>query len=553
MLQRVYVENFGLIDRCALDVHAGMTVLTGETGAGKSMLIGAIATLFGQKTHVGVRPDTPQAVIETTLALEPQHPAHEWLLEQGFTADLGNEFTIKKLIPAEGHSRSFCNGQRITQQQIQQLSALVLDIHSQTDTQQLRQKRFQMHILDRFGGCEAALNEAQQAYYTWREAAEALQNAQQNADGHAQRLIELEAQVAELEPLIPVLEQLDSLKEEQQRLTHAVQIGEALGAAQAVLNDEQGVLDALGRVARQLDMVADKAPELGDLNNRFSALDNEASDLVRDLQRALEQAQPDPARLDQINQQLSTVSDVARKHRSEVQHLQELFSTIQHELAQHENPAQSMQHLQEAEQKTQQVFATACTKLSKLRVAAKPKLEKAVASALTNLHMASTRFEVQLDTLEQATATGAEQVTFAVAVNPGQPLGRLQDVASGGEVSRLMLALKQVFYANLPPQLVIFDEIDTGISGAVASAAGAALRELGQTQQVLTITHLPQVAASGAQHWNIAKTTKGDTTTTTITELDKSERQQEIARLLAGTETTAAATAAAQELLQGAT
>ncbi|MFZ2619611.1 MAG: DNA repair protein RecN [Alphaproteobacteria bacterium] len=546
MLERLLIKNIGLIESAELQLGAGFTVLTGETGAGKSMLMDALDAVLGARIDTGFkRAGAEDAMVEATFMAD----AREFLAEHGLTAD--DDVTLRRMVGADGKSKLFINSQRVTAAQVQELGAVLAEIHGQNDRQVLMNPRHHAELLDRFGGCMVEREHVATMWKSWRAATAELAELQEKIANKAREVQLLRAYVEELDSLTYQAGEEAELAETRTQLMASEHVIAALTQANAALEDG-GCVSTLAQASRALNSVAGKAgASMAALAARVESCYVEVEDMAREVAAMADHTQPDPARLQQVDERLNTIRDLCRKHRVGAEELPALLQKFTQELTVLDDAEGALAKLAAAEKAAQTAYMAAGKLLGEKRRTASPQLDKAIMLALKELLMPHTRFSTEFTdlTAENATAQGLETVRFMVAVNPGSPLLPLEKSASGGEVSRLMLALKTVFFAKLPPMTLVFDEIDTGIGGAVAEAAGRAMRTLAQTHQVLAITHHPQVAAQGQQHVKIEKKTDGKTTRTNVRSLTQPERTEELARMLSGAEVTATTRAAAEEML----
>ena len=553
MLTRLFIRHFALIDEAELQFSSGFTVFTGETGAGKSMLIDALSLALGARGGIGfIHKEADQATIEATFELPAGHRLGEALAETGVDFE-DDELVLRRQLLKDGKTRCFLNGCRISQAQLQAIGERLVDIHGQHDHQLLLRATSHGMLLDRFGGHLNLVEQVQGTYRQWHTAVTELQRLQEKSATREHELALLSSYVNELEAFRPQAGEEAELDEARRELMGRER---TVGALQEALElfSESAPSAKWGRVEKALAALVGTA---GDNLSGLLEQVSEAAALSADVEAALEQyasaAEPDPAQLEQVDERLHQLRQLARKHKVAPDDLLAKLEELQAELEQLENAETSMTDLEALVVKERAAFEKACQALTAARQKVAAVLAGKVEAVLAQLKMPTVRFAAQLQDLPNAdwNRHGAEQVAFYVQTNPGTPLAPLVKAASGGEVSRLMLALKVVFFAALPSQTLIFDEVDTGVGGAVADAVGQCLRELARQHQVFAITHLPQVAAKGAAHVRISKQAGVDQTRTSVEALASAERLDEIARMLAGAEVTSAAREAAASLLKG--
>lgn len=552
MLKRLLIKNFGLIEKAELALSEGMTVFTGETGAGKSMLIDAFSLAIGARGGVGfVKKGAKSATIEATFHLSENHPAMPRLDEMGIDPE-DSELSLRRQVMADGKTRCFAQGLHINQGQMAELGALLADIHGQRDQQLLLQPRHHARLLDGFGRLQQESGKVATCYQAWRETADKLSALQDKAQRRDQEIELLTAYVEELNILAPEAGEEAELAEERQTRMQTEKAAASLQEASALLEaDSPAAL-----IARAERVLLSAGTELEDVQKLLEELAHAgtiAGEAEASLARVAANATPDEARLEAVDERLHQLRSLARKHNCTCDELPEKCREMQEELERLQNITENMATLENAEQAARQAFETACAALTKKREKAADALSGAVQGELEKLKMPDARFHVRLEALENSAwnASGAEKVAFYVQMNPGAPEAPLEKAASGGEVSRLMLALKVVFFRDIPSQTLVFDEIDTGVGGAVADAMGRCLEKLAENHQVFAITHLPQVAARGRAHMQILKQAADDTSQTNVQQLADDTRLDEIARMLSGEELTASAKQAAASLLEG--
>lgn len=554
MLIRLLIRNFALIEKCVLDVQSNFSVVTGETGAGKSMFIDALAFSLGNSiTAAYIRPGAENLQVEAIFAPKESATLNKWLNENDIELDDG-ELIIKRSLAAGGKTRSFVNDARITQGKLKELGEFLADIHGQHDQQILLKPSNHTALLDHFGDYANTLQNVKNNYKAWKEATQKLIELENSIANREQEETLLKAYVEELETLDYQQDEESGLAEERRQLMAAEETLEAVQIALSALDDEDGGAAArLGQAARALEDAGRKAGgQVAEVAERLNALYHEASELGRDV-GYLADAQLDPTRLQAVDDRLTALQDCARKHQVSVPELGKKQADLRQKLENMEALEGNIEDLKRQVAEKEAVLRQEAKMLSKARQKNADALSKSVEMALADLKMPETKFVPVLIPLDEneMTAQGCERVEFRVKTNAAQTEPKpLVDVASGGEVSRLMLALKAVFYSKLPEMTLVFDEVDTGIGGAVADAVGRALAKLGQRHQVIAITHQPQVAAKGLAHIHISKAQEAQKTTTSVTNLQEDARRDEIARMLAGAEVTDAARQAAESLLR---
>jgi DNA repair protein RecN (Recombination protein N) len=550
MLTRLHIRNIALIEKAELDLKTGLTVLTGETGAGKSMLMDALALAGGARANASLlRRGATQGVVEASfsLAKEAQKAILPILDEAGVSLENNDEITLRRVLEAE-KSNCFIDGMKVPQAVQKQVGDVLVDIHGQHEQQLLFKPSAHASLLDAFGGYGKIKTAVEEAYAQWKEVEDTRATLAQKASDRNYQLDVLRSFLDELKLLHPQIGEVDTLAEERQNLMSAEKNQQALQTALQSLSDE--TVSAINQAERALTSVSH--PALESLTNRVAELATLAADVAADLEQAADKLLPDPERLVVVDERLFALKDCARKHKCLPDELPDTYSRLQTEFDSLNNAEESLEALEKQAASLRQAFVTAAGALTKAREEAATKLQKQIHKILAPLKMADTVFEARLlpREAEAWNASGAETVSFYVATNKGAIPAPLEKVASGGEASRLLLALKTVMYLAMPSRTLVFDEIDTGVGGAVADAVGENLLALADKHQVLTITHQPQVAAKGQHHLKIEKQSSDTATQTTINELAvRDARLDEIARMLSGKDVTEAARLAAASLL----
>ncbi|WP_395022242.1 DNA repair protein RecN [Dongia sp.] len=554
MLVGLTVQNIVLIDRLELSLAAGLTALTGETGAGKSILLDALGLALGARAEGGlVRAGAAQAGATATFTLPERHAAHAILEEQGIERD--DLLILRRQVGADGKSRAFVNDQPVSVALLRRIGELLIEIEGQFEVHGLLDPATHRTHLDAFGGLEASAEKTRDAYRRWRQAQEALDGAHVELERARADEDYLRHAAAELELADPKPDEETALTAERQQLMHREQLLEAIEAAYGELAGERGADRALASAARRLQRIADKAG--AGLDPVASALDRAAAELaegIAGLQRMAADLDADPNRLEKLDDRLNLLRELARKHRVAVTALPDLLSDLQRRLALIEGQSADLGALKKAAEAGLAAYRDAATALSAARAKAAKAMDAAVNKELPPLKLEKARFATRIETLGEADwgEGGWDRVQFQVATNPGATPGAINRIASGGELARFMLALKVTLASNQPVPTLVFDEVDSGIGGATAAAVGERLKRLAKKVQVLVITHSPQVAALAQNHLRVEKRTVKGKIATATTPLDDAERREEIARMLSGAVVTDEARAAADKLLVGA-
>jgi DNA repair protein RecN (Recombination protein N) len=551
MLTALSIRNVVLIEQLILTFESGLTVLTGETGAGKSILLDALGLALGARSESGlVRAGASLAVVTAEFSQSANHPAYALLAEQGLQAE-GN-LILRRQVGSDGRSRAFVNDQPISIALLRQLGDQLVEIEGQFEAHGLLDPGTHRMHLDRFAALESQVAKTRAAHAAWRKAKQAHDDAAAMTNKAKTEEDYLRHSVAELDLAAPKPGEEAELAAERARLSNREQAMEALNGALADLAGDRGAERTMASALRRLQRMADKLGSEGD--TAIAALDRatiELSEGLAALGRLIASFDADPQRLEKLEERLYLLRDLARKHRITPDTLAEFHEGLTKQLASLENQGGGIAKLREAEQKARAAYMAAAEALSKSRQRAIKFLEAAVRDELPPLKLEKARFSVQSERLDEArwADLGWDQISFVVTTNPGAAPGPIQEVASGGELARFMLALTVVLAGGQAAETLIFDEVDSGIGGATATAVGERLKRLSEHFQMLVITHSPQVAALANQHWCVAKETFRNNAITTVSALDKKQRREEIARMLAGATITDEARAAADKLL----
>ncbi|NYZ14209.1 DNA repair protein RecN [Azospirillum sp. RWY-5-1] len=553
MLVTLSIRDVVLIEKLSLTFRRGLCVLTGETGAGKSILLDALGLALGARADSGlVRHGADQASVTAEFELSGDHPAFAILKEQGLDPD--DRLVVRRTVSADGRSRAWVNDQAVGVGLLKRLGEELVEVHGQFDTHGLLNPQTHRGVLDAYAKLDIQAAQVAAAYRGWRQVEDARANAAAEIARARAEEEYLRHAVAELDSLNPRPGEEEELAETRAVLMHREKLVDAMNAAFAELSGDRGVERALASASRVLARIADKAA--GKLDAAIDALDraaNEAAEAVAALQAASADMDLDPAALEKLEERLFALRAAARKHSVDVDGLAALRQDFAGRLALIEDQGDLLARLAREAETARAAYRKAADALSAGRRDAAKRLDKAVAAELPPLKLEKARFQTTVEALEEADwgPHGIDRVAFQVATNPGAPAGALNKIASGGELARFMLALKVVLAQTGTVGTLVFDEVDTGIGGAVAAAVGERLAALGQVRQVLVVTHSPQVAARGSVHLKVQKTARRDAVTTGVAELDGDERREEIARMLSGATVTPEARAAADSLIAG--
>ena len=554
MLQLLSISNIALIDDLRVEFDGALNLLTGETGSGKSIIVDALGVLIGGRfTSELLKSGTERGSIEGLFSLAP-NPQLETLLESsGFQN--GDELIIRREISSTGRNKIFINNQLATQSLLRDLRPFLVDIHGQGDQQTLFDTDTHLELLDAFAGHAALRGEVAEAYETWNRLQRELATLRKDAAEKFQLVDTLQFQIAELERAELLLGEDERLEEERRRLSNVENLTTLCQASYSRIYEDDDA--ALGRLRQTLKEVAELSEYDSGFRDYLEGLES-ARAVLEDLSFALrdfaDKLEFSPARLATIEDRLAELSRLKRKYGGSIGTCLEHLAQAQDRLRQIETSDQREEELNTELLKAHQTYLERARKLHKQRVRSAKTLEKAVEEGIAEVAMESARFEVEVAADEtdpgRISATGVDRVEFHFSANVGEDVKPLARVASGGEASRLMLVLKTVSNATEFPRTIVFDEIDTGIGGRVSEAVGIKLKRLSQTNQVLCVTHQPQIARFADNHLVVQKEAVKDRTLVSINKLDRAGRVEEIARMLTGAEITDSARRHARELLK---
>ncbi|HEX6550502.1 MAG TPA: DNA repair protein RecN [Gammaproteobacteria bacterium] len=552
MLTHIAIRDFAIIDSLELDLGAGMSVLTGETGAGKSILVDALGLVLGDRADAGVvRQGAERAEISAEFDLRDMPGVVAWLEQQELGAD--GECILRRIIGADGRSRGQINGRSVPMQLLKELGEQLVDIHGQHEHQSLLRRYTQLQLLDGYGQHQSLLAEVAQVYSDWKHAHQQFSELRAAAANRDARLEMLRYQVSELDALKLEPGEAARLDEEHKRLANSGRLAEGAQSALASLyEDEEGsAYQLLSQAARELEKLAALDPRLSSVREILTGAEVQLSEAGDTLRHYLADMDMDPQRLQWVEDRLGVLHELARKHRIEPQDLLQRFQELSGELTQLERAEITLQELETRLQTLRDAYLRAAGSLHALRIKTATGLGKKVSAVMQELGMPGGKFAVEVNSIdsERFTANGTDSVEFMVSANKGQPLKPLAKVASGGELSRISLAIQVIAAQATAIPSMVFDEVDAGIGGGVAEIVGRRLRALGETRQVLCVTHLPQVASQAHQHLRVSKQTQAKTTLTRIEALDRKLQVEELARMLGGIEITETTRKHAREML----
>lgn len=552
MLKHLHIRNFALVETLELELGAGMTVLSGETGAGKSILLDALGLTLGDRADTGViRHGEKRAEISATFHLQGLPEVKAWLAERELETD--DECILRRIVGADGRSKAFINGQPAPLQSLRELGEQLVDIHGQHAHQSLIKRDIQRQLLDSFAGHTELAKETTSVYRQWQQLQEDYERLNRAGAEREARLELLRYQVQELDALKLEENELAELDEEHTRLANANRLLEGAQGAVTRLyeGEEQSINSLLEQTLSELQELQAYDNSLASTCELLEGAAIQAREAATELRHYVDRLELDPERLAWVEQRLADIHDLARKHRVAPEGLAPLQQQLQQELEELDQAGSRLDGMQEEIDRSLTRYQELAIKLSEGRHKAAQKLAGLVSANMQELGMGGGRFEVVLVPVENTPSPyGLESVELQVSANPGQPLRPLSKVASGGELSRISLAIQVITASQEGIPTLIFDEVDVGVGGGVAEMVGRQLRALGENRQVLCVTHQPQVAAQGHHHFQISKSSEHKTTRTEVVAIDGEDRVAEVARMSGGVTVTEQTLDHARELIK---
>ena len=557
MLKHLHIENYALIEHLDIDLDKGFSAITGETGAGKSILLGAIGLLTGDRADLSaIQTGKQRCTLEATFDITGYNL--QTFFEEN-DLDYDTQCIVRRELTATGKSRAFINDTPTTVSSLKSLGQKLLDIHSQHQNLLLSSENFQLAVLDVMAGNNrkdkenlSSLEQYQTAYHAWRNAEKELADAREAADSNRENEEFLRYQYTQLQEFNPKPDEDTQLESECQMLEHAEEIRQSLSAGYRILDgDEQSAIDALRMAAQQLNGISKVYPQASGLAERIEQCNIELRDVAQELESSSEGIEYDPQRLEFVRERLNKLYSLEQKHHAG--NSDELIAVMEKLRIQLDAMDCSDEHLAELEQAVSNTHARVCTlaaNLTQSRTKAGKQVETTMIKSLIPLGMPNVRFQVSITPLAQPSVNGGDQITFLFSANRNTPLQDIRHVASGGEIARVMLSLKQMLTGATSLPTIIFDEIDTGVSGHIAESMARIMQQMGAAgRQVISITHLPQIAALAGSHYRVWKEDTPNATLTHISALTQEERIGEIANMLSGSTVSQAAISNARELL----
>ena len=550
MLKQLYIKNFTLIDELDISLYPGFSVITGETGAGKSIILGAIGLLLGNRADTRqVKSGAERCIIEAHFDLHKYH-LQTFFEEHDLDYD-EQDCIVRREVGANGKSRAFINDSPVSLQQMKDLGERLVDIHSQHQNLLLRKEDFQLDVVDLIAGNERERNDYATTYQTYKRVSNELQTLKQELQASRDNEDFLRFQQNELDDARLMAGEQEELEEQSRLMSHVEEIKSVLYESDNLLNaDTMGVVSSLRTITNQLHSIESVFPAAGELANRTDSCYIELKDISEEISSKLERVDFDPRQLESINDRLDLLFSLQQKyHVSSVEELIDIKQKLDEQLSQIDNSDEQLREMEEQLAKLQQECQQKAQRLSDTRQKAARKVEQEMKSRLVPLGIPNVRFEVSLSS-KPLSADGTDRVAFLFSANKSTPLLPVSEVASGGEIARVMLSLKAMISGSVKLPTIIFDEIDTGVSGRVAEQMAQIMKEMGDAdRQVISITHLPQIAAMGTTHYRVTKEERKQGTTTSMLQLTQEERIGEIAQMLSGSNISEAAISNAKALL----
>ncbi len=552
MLRHLSIQNYATVQSLRVDFRAGMSALTGETGAGKSIIVGALGLALGDRAdRTVVRTGARKTEIAAEFDVSNNDAASVWMEDNQLQGDGADCCLVRRVIGGDGRSRAFVNDSPVTLASLQQLGALLVDIVSQQEHQSLLQRHTQLSLLDDYCVERTLLEEMRSLHGQWLANQHAIARLRGDDDEGGVQL--LTYQLDELRELAVEDGETQALEQEHRRLSGAEQALAALaGAVQDISDNEQ--FNALGALRRALHLLGDLQGDSGRIANAMELLESaciQIDEAAADLRGAADEFPIDPERLSQVDERLGKLHEMARKHKVRLAELARLTRSLQERLQDIHGREEELERLEEEDTNLRGRYATVAGRVGKQRRAGAGRLSREIEQHIARLDMGNAGMEIRFESLapDAVHTGGLERVEFLVSTNPGQDPGPLSKIASGGELSRISLAIRVVTARTSQTPCLVFDEVDVGIGGGVAARVGALLHTLGESAQILCVTHQPQVASRAHRQYSVSKSSDGASARTSISELEEEERAREVARMLAGAKFSDASLAHARQML----
>lgn len=550
MLDSIQIKDFAIIDSLQLEFDSGLSALTGETGAGKSILLDAIKLIAGDRAESdSIRSGTDRAEISVCFRLDDCEAAHHWLADNEMSA--AGECLIRRVLHVNGRSKAFINGCNATLNQLRTLCDMLVDIHGQHEHQSLQVPQVQRQLLDAFLGEPVLVDEVRQKYEDYRALQQRLQQAQSGSREREQRIDLLGLYCEELNLLDLAEGEFETLQAEYRRLSNAGKLVDQTGEILQRLyeNEEQNIQSALSLCEQSLDELLETDKTLVSSHELINAALIQVQEATTELRNYRDGIELDGTRLETINERIASAQNLARKHRVEVAALPAFAVDLNHELATLQGDNFDIDSIQNDLQKAREDYLFSAGELSLKRQHRATILSEQITQVMQQLGMVDGQFVIEVETEQEPGANGTDNIHYRVSANPGQPPKSLAKVASGGELSRISLAIQVIMSESSKIPTLIFDEVDSGVGGGVAEIVGKKLRLLGRDRQVFCVTHLPQVASQAHHHFRVEKTSQRNQTSTAVITLSEDQRLEEVARMLGGVKITEQTRAHASEML----
>ncbi|NOY67676.1 MAG: DNA repair protein RecN [Gammaproteobacteria bacterium] len=552
MLNHIQIRNFAIVDELSIDFSDGMSALTGETGAGKSILLNAINLCLGDRADSNnIRHGEDRAEISASFNIDPESPAYHWLHEQEI--DQGEECLIRRVINREGRSKGFINGSPMPMQSLKELGEMLVDIHGQHEHQSLLKRDIQRQLIDDYAGNDNLLDSLKKNHRLWRQKNSQLDTLKQSANERQSRLELLHYQVEELNKLELQPSEFSALSEEQSKLANAEKLQTTTQQClhQLYENEQNNIHQSLSQTTRSLEELIAADPKLKNITDMLNNATIQIQESSSDLRDYVENIELDPKQLSQVDERLGLIMELSRKHQVKPNELTALHSQLTEELSNINTADKNLGLLQNELNELEKQYHNIANQLSAQRTKAAKQLNKKVTSTIRELGMPSIEFSIRFDKADtpEINANGYEKIEFMISPNPGQPEQPLRKIASGGELSRISLAIQTALADATHIPTLIYDEVDAGIGGPTAEVVGKKLRALGNKGQVFCITHLAQVASQAHHHLHVSKQISKNNTSSSILQLDEQQRINETARMLGGIEITDQSLSHAREMI----
>lgn len=550
MIKRLYIRNFTLIDELDIEFHSGFSVITGETGAGKSIILGAIGLLMGNRADSKqIKNGQDKCVIEAHFDLSKYNMADFFNRNDiDFEAD---DTIIRRELTASGKSRAFINDTPVSLSVMRELGESLIDIHSQHQNLLLQKEDFQLNVIDIIGEDNKQLTAYKQGYDEFRKSEKTLEELKDQIASSKENEEFMRFQFNEIQQANLQLNQQEELEQTSETLSHSEEIKTALFESNKILNGEDnGVVEKMKTAVQQLESIKDVYPNIKDIADRMNSAHIELKDIADEINNDIEQIDFDPNELDKVNQQLDTIYTLEQKfHVTSIQELLDIQKDLKEKLNNIDNSDEELQTLQLKVNETKSICEKQATSLSSIRKKAAKKVEEEMKSRLIPLGIPNVRFQVEISS-KPLSNDGSDKINFLFSANKSTAMQPVSQVASGGEIARVMLSLKAMISGTVKLPTIIFDEIDTGVSGKTAEMMAQIMKEMGKNdRQVISITHLPQIAAMGSTHYKVSKKETPQGTVSHMTMLSQEERIKEIAQMLSGSNISDAAISNAKALL----